>query len=91
MQTRTEKDTMGEMQVPAEALYGASTARAVENFPVARRPLPGEVIHAFGHLKAACAKVNRDLGKLDAALADVRVLWIYVNPGTVDIDNVRAE
>ena len=68
--TRTEKDTMGEMQVPAEALYGASTARAVENFPIANRPLPPAVIHAFGHLKAACAQANLDLGKLDKKLAD---------------------
>ncbi len=67
---RTEKDTMGEMQVPANALYGASTARAVENFPIANRPLPPAIIHAFGHLKAACALANKDLGKLNAKLAD---------------------
>lgn len=70
MSTRTERDTMGEMQVPADALYGASTARAVENFPIANRPLPPAVIHAFGHLKAACAQANLDLGKLDKKLAD---------------------
>jgi fumarate hydratase, class II len=68
--TRIEKDSMGEMPVPADALYGASTARAVANFPIARRPLPGAVIHAFGHLKAACAQANKDLGKLDPKLAD---------------------
>ncbi|MEM7584750.1 MAG: class II fumarate hydratase [Acidobacteriota bacterium] len=67
---RTEKDTMGEMQVPADALYGASTARAVENFPIAKRPLPPAMIRAFGHLKAACARANRDLGKLDTRKAD---------------------
>ena len=61
---------MGEMPVPADALYGASTARAVDNFPIAKRPLPPAVIHAFGHLKAACAQANRDLGKLDAEIAD---------------------
>ncbi len=60
---------MGEMQVPAEALYGASTQRAVENFPIAHRGVPAEVIHAFGYLKEACAQVNLDLGKLDAARA----------------------
>ncbi len=60
---------MGEMQVPVDALYGASTARAVENFPIANRPLPPAVIHAFGHLKAACAQANLDLGKLDARRA----------------------
>lgn len=68
--TRTERDSMGEMTVPADALYGASTARAVANFPIARRPLPPEIVHAFGHLKAACAIANRDLGKLDPKLAD---------------------
>ena len=68
--TRIEKDSMGEMPVPADALYGASTARAVANFPIANRPLPGAVIHAFGHLKAACAQANKDLGKLDTKLAD---------------------
>ncbi|MCE9590620.1 MAG: class II fumarate hydratase [Planctomycetes bacterium] len=62
--TRTEKDSMGAMQVPEWALYGASTQRAVENFPVSGRPIPAELIHAFGLLKAACAKVNLDLGKL---------------------------
>ncbi|MFG0285008.1 MAG: class II fumarate hydratase [Phycisphaerales bacterium JB039] len=56
---------MGEMEVPATALYGASTQRAVLNFPVSGRPLPFEVIRAFGVLKRACAEVNRDLGLLD--------------------------
>src|SRR5687768_18533909 len=62
---RTERDTMGEMQVPADALYGASTARAVENFPIAHEPVPAAMIHAFGHLKAAAARANLELGKLD--------------------------
>ncbi len=67
---RYEKDSMGQMQVPDDALYGASTARALENFPIANRPLPPAVIHAFGHLKAACAQANLSLGKLDKTLAD---------------------
>ncbi len=70
---RTERDTMGEMQVPADALYGASTARAVDNFPVAHEPVPAAVIHAFGYLKAACAEANRDLDKLDAKRAQAIV------------------
>ena len=53
---RIERDTMGEMKVPADALHGASTARAVDNFPVALEPVPYAVIHAFGHLKAAWRK-----------------------------------
>ncbi len=67
---RTERDTMGEMQVPAHALHGASTARAVENFPVANEPVPPSVVHAFGYLKAACAEANLELGKLDKKLAE---------------------
>jgi fumarate hydratase class II len=68
--TRTETDSMGDMSVPSDALWGASTQRAVENFPIAHKPVPREVVRAFGHLKAACAQVNKDLGKLDADLAE---------------------
>lgn len=68
--TRIEKDSMGEMPVPADALYGASTARAVANFPIAKEPVPAAVIHAFGHLKAACAAANLSLGRLDAKRAE---------------------
>ena len=67
---RVEKDSMGQMQVPEHALYGASTQRAVENFPISGRPVPIQVIRAFGHLKKACAKVNADLGKLPQDKAD---------------------
>ena len=45
---RVEKDTTGEMRVPAAALYGAQTARAVDNFPISGQGLPGPVIHALG-------------------------------------------
>ncbi len=72
-QTRVESDSMGPMDVPATALYGASTARAVANFPIANQPLPPAILHAFGHLKAACAKANLDLGKLPAPEADAIV------------------
>jgi fumarate hydratase class II len=67
--TRVEKDTMGEMTVPAGALYGASTQRAVENFPVSGRAVPGEVIRAFAALKSACATVNEGLDRLDGGRA----------------------
>lgn len=66
---RVESDSMGEMQVPQWALWGASTERARQNFPISGRGIPPEVVHAFGLLKAACAKVNMDLGKLDVDLA----------------------
>ncbi len=68
--TRTEKDSMGEMTVSADSLYGASTQRAVLNFPVSGSPVPAAVIHAYGHLKAACAKVNHALSRLDQQRAD---------------------
>jgi len=63
--TRVEKDTMGEMTVPAAVLYGASTQRAVLNFPVSGRPVPRSIIMAYAQLKAACASVNQGLGRLD--------------------------
>ncbi|MCC7205064.1 MAG: class II fumarate hydratase [Phycisphaeraceae bacterium] len=68
--TRIERDSMGEMRVPVDALWGASTQRAVENFPVSGRAIPQEVIHALGLLKAACAGVNLELGKLSRELAE---------------------
>lgn len=64
--TRVEKDTMGEMNVPISALYGASTQRAVLNFPVSGRPVPFGIIAAYAHIKAACARVNNKLGRLDS-------------------------
>jgi len=61
---RVERDSMGEVRLPAEAYYGAQTQRAVENFPVSGQALPRELIHALGLVKWAAATVNRDLGKL---------------------------
>jgi fumarate hydratase class II len=61
---RVERDSMGEMKVPSDALWGASTQRAHENFPVSGRTVPVEVVRAFGLLKAACAHANMELGKL---------------------------
>src|SRR5205085_7831270 len=67
---RTEKDSMGEVKVPAQAYYGAQTQRAVENFPVSGQPLPTRLIRALGLVKAAAAVANRDLGKLKPELAE---------------------
>jgi fumarate hydratase class II len=61
---RVERDSMGEVEVPADAYYGAQTQRAVENFPISGWPLPNSLIHAMGLVKLACATVNRGLGKL---------------------------
>ncbi len=67
---RIEKDSMGELQVPADALYGAQTQRAVENFPVSDLRMPRAMIRALGLIKAACAQVNRDYGDMDEAVAE---------------------
>ncbi len=61
-QFRTERDSMGEVRLPAEAYYGPQTQRAVENFPISGRTLPPELIRALGLVKWAAATVNRDLG-----------------------------
>ncbi|WP_394424532.1 class II fumarate hydratase [Vreelandella stevensii] len=65
MSTRIERDSMGELEVPAEALYGAQTQRAVNNFPVSGTPLPAAFIHAVARIKLAAARSNQALGLLD--------------------------
>src|SRR5687767_3568315 len=65
MPSRTEKDSMGEMQVPADAYYGAQTARAAENFPISDLRFSRGFIAAMGLIKSACAQVNFDLGVLN--------------------------
>src|SRR3954463_9529040 len=63
---RIEKDSMGEMSLPAHALWGASSQRAVLNFPVSGYRFPREFIRALGLIKWAAAQANHDLGLLDA-------------------------
>lgn len=67
---RVERDTMGEVRVPADARWGAQTQRAVENFPVSGTRLEPALVHALGRIKAAAARVNRDLGVLVPDLAE---------------------
>ncbi|MCO6440955.1 MAG: class II fumarate hydratase [Nitrococcus mobilis] len=67
---RIEKDSMGELRVPAEALYGAQTQRAVENFPISGLRLPRAFIRALGLIKAAAARANGSLGGLEERIAD---------------------
>ena len=67
---RTEKDSMGELAVPASALWGAQTQRAVQNFPISGLPMPGRFIHSLGLIKWAAARVNRELGLLPADIAE---------------------
>ncbi|MFO1494092.1 MAG: class II fumarate hydratase [Lysobacterales bacterium] len=66
---RIEQDSLGTMQVPADALWGAQTQRAVLNFPISRRPMPRAFIRALGLIKAAAAQANQELGHLPPALA----------------------
>jgi fumarate hydratase class II len=67
---RTERDSLGEMRVPAEALYGPQTQRAVENFPISGIRFPRRFIAAMGIIKRAAAEANLELAELDAPLAD---------------------
>jgi fumarate hydratase class II len=71
VETRIEKDSMGEMTVPAAAYWGAQTQRAVENFPVSGYRFGRRFIRAMGLIKQAAAEVNCDLGKLEPKLADL--------------------
>lgn len=66
---RTEHDTMGEVQVPASALYGAQTQRAIDNFAFSGLRLQARFIHAVAHIKKAAAQTNLELGLLDANIA----------------------
>src|SRR3712207_3926347 len=66
--TRVERDSMGEMEVPHDAYYGASTMRAVLNFPISSLRKPRSFIAAIGQIKQAAARVNVSLGLLDPAL-----------------------
>jgi fumarate hydratase class II len=67
--TRIERDSMGEMEVPAEALYGASTQRAVINFPISGQRFPRRFIRALALVKQAAAEANAELGLLDRDIA----------------------
>jgi fumarate hydratase class II len=69
-QFRIEKDTMGEVRVPAQAYFGAQTQRAVENFPISGIRFPRRFIQALGLIKWAAARANEDLGLLESRIAD---------------------
>jgi fumarate hydratase class II len=69
--TRTESDSFGPIEVPADAYWGAQTQRSIENFPFgAREQMPVEIVHALGFVKQAAARVNARIGGLDAELAE---------------------
>src|SRR3984893_15322110 len=73
MKTRTESDSMGKIEVPANVYWGAQTERSLVHFNIGRDTMPPELIHAFGTLKKACALVNQDLGKLPSEIAKLIV------------------
>src|SRR5436190_18250176 len=68
--TRIERDSMGTVRVPADALYGAQTQRAVENFPISNLRFPREFIRALGLIKLAGARSNTELGLLDKRVGE---------------------
>jgi fumarate hydratase class II len=72
-ESRIERDSMGEMQVPAHAYWGASTHRAVLNFPISDLRFPRQFIRALGQIKQAAAQVNESLGTLDPQIAEAIV------------------
>jgi fumarate hydratase class II len=69
--TRIESDSMGEIEVPSDRYWGAQTARSLHHFDIGIETMPLSIVRAFGILKGASARVNRDLGKLDPALDDL--------------------
>ena len=82
---RIEHDSLGELQVPAKALWGAQTQRAVQNFPISGQPMPREFIRALGLVKAAAAGVNGELGLLGkGAAATIRTAALAVAAGEYD-------
>ncbi len=73
MTTRTETDTMGAIEVPADHLWGAQTQRSLQNFRIGGETMPVPLVRALGTIKRAAAEANRDLGVIDGKLADVIV------------------
>src|SRR5512135_2327859 len=71
--TRTESDTMGKIEVPADKYWGAQTERSLEHFKIGGERFPRELIRALGILKKACAIVNRDRGALDPKKAGAMI------------------
>ncbi len=72
-QTRTETDSFGPLEVPADKYWGAQTQRSILNFPIGWEKQPVAIVRALGVIKQACAMANRDRGALDAKLADAMI------------------
>ena len=85
--SRIERDTMGELAVPADAYYGVQTARAIENFPISPLRMPRSMIRSMGLIKRAAAAVNHSLGLLDKKPAEaIRQAATEVVEGTLDAE-----
>ncbi|MDB5590669.1 lyase family protein, partial [Enterovirga sp.] len=68
--TRTESDTFGPIEVPADRLWGAQTQRSIQNFRIGGERMPAPLVHALGVVKQAAALVNKDLGEVEPRIAD---------------------
>ena len=77
---RTVRDSMGELQVPEDALWGAQTQRAVNNFPISGMTMPRQFIAALGYVKWACAGANAELGLLTSKKAVACLLYTSPSP-----------
>src|SRR5437868_8533391 len=85
--TRSESDSFGPIDVPADAYWGAQTERSVENFPFGpKEQLPIEIVHALGFVKQAAARVNARIGGLDPKIAEV-VQQAAAEVARGDLDN----
>ncbi len=85
MNHRHETDLLGSRDVPADALWGIHTLRAVENFPLAGRPVHRRLVHAYGAVKLAAARTNHELGRWDdATMAAIEAACGEMIDGTLD-------
>ncbi len=85
MEYRIEKDTMGEMKVPADKYWGAQTQRSYQNFEIGKEVMPREITHAFGILKMAAARANYKLGKIsEEKLAVIETACKEVTAGSLN-------
>ena len=85
MEYRVERDSMGEMKVPADVYWGAQTQRSYENFRIGSEKMPPELIRALGMLKKAAAMANYNLGKLDLRRRDLIIrVWDELEEGRLD-------
>ena len=96
MKTRIEKDFLGEIAVPADALYGVHTVRAIENFPISQQSVHQALIHAYGTVKLACSGTNQKLGvwsdseKAEAILRAARELSQGLLDDSVVVDSLQG-